>query len=383
MHPLLADKTTEQAQLIAVVLEGRQKLNPPNYSLSVEASDGRSLWPNFDYVQRTLHQRFNLSAREIVSTCPALRTGGGPYGWLWFDYPLRDESHIGVTIAGMWDRDTSQTNELVGLFLVMLGLMVVAESAAEPSPAEVVSATLSRNTAGRLLKAVDERWDLGPRAFDDLQEVLKHEPATWHSQGAEVGWTLSPFLRSYGDVRAGDQYVERVLGLNEPPLPTPEPLHPSSLALPEAIDYLNLVWRTHAGEPLVRIGRAQTAVKLILECATADEFESRISALCTVLDTVHVPGRDGKQLLDLREYLIEKMGKDEAARAVDAVEDLRAMFDLRVWRQHEGTDERGTRGMARLGISLPVMDWGAAWEHVQVRAVAALSALREEVELLP
>jgi len=38
--------------------------------------------------------------------------------------------------------------------------------------------------------------------------------------------------------------------------------------------------------------------------------------------------------------------------------------------------------MARLGITLPVLDWGATWAHVQARAVEALSALREEVETL-
>ncbi len=36
--------------------------------------------------------------------------------------------------------------------------------------------------------------------------------------------------------------------------------------------------------------------------------------------------------------------------------------------------------MARLGLSLPVFDWGAAWAQVQARAVATLSALREEIE---
>ena len=38
--------------------------------------------------------------------------------------------------------------------------------------------------------------------------------------------------------------------------------------------------------------------------------------------------------------------------------------------------------MSRLGISLPVYEWGSAWHHIQARTVAALSALREEVETL-
>ena len=38
--------------------------------------------------------------------------------------------------------------------------------------------------------------------------------------------------------------------------------------------------------------------------------------------------------------------------------------------------------MNRLGISLPVYEWGSAWHHIQVRTVAALSALRDEIETL-
>jgi hypothetical protein len=384
MHPLLADPTVEQAQLIGVILEGRERLNPPSYAIGVEPADGRRLWPNFQYVERTLYRRFNLSAREVLSTLPVLRTGGGDYGWVWTDghHPPQDATIIGVTIAGVSDLDTAAANELVQLFLNTLTVMVSIEHAHEPSPDRVVTVTLPSASAGRLLKAINDRWEIGPRALDDLRELLKHEPATWHSQGSEAGWMLSPFLRRYGDIHAVDQYIERVIDVNRPPDYEPEPLHPSSLALPEAIDYLNLVWQVHARAPLVTIGRAEAAVKLSLDCATADEFESRVSALCSILGAVNLPDRDENKLVDLRAYLVEKLGAGASARAGEAVDDLRAVFDLRVWRQHAGTDNRGARGMARLGITLPVFDWAATWAHVQARAVAALSALREEVETL-
>jgi hypothetical protein len=383
-HPLLADRTDEQAKLILTIMEGRLRLDPPSYIRGVEEADGRRLWPNFQYVERMLYRRFNLSARAVLSTLPVLSTGGGDYGWVWTDghQPPQDATIIGVTIAGMWDLDTTPSSQVIGLFLDMLRIMVGVEHAYEPSAAEVVPVALPTDAARALLRELNDRWDIGPRALDDLREVLKHEPATWHSLGTEAGWTLSPFLRAYGDINAVDRYVERVIDVNRPPEYEPEPLHPSSLALPEAIDYLNLVWTTRTGAPLLRISRAETAVKLSLPCSTADEFESRISALCTILGVVKLPDRDETTLVALREHLIEKLGADESARAVEAIEDLRAVFDLRVWRQHAGTDDRGARGMARLGISLPVLDWGAEWAHVQARTVAALSALREEIETL-
>jgi hypothetical protein len=379
MHPLLAEHTPEQAQLLTTILKGRQELNPPNYTLGVEPADGRRLWPNFQYVERTLYRRYKLNAREVLSTFPVLRGAGGDYGWIWAEYPLRDESLIGVTVAGM--SHVEGAVELVGLFLHMLNLMVVAERAFEPSPAEVLTITLSTDTAKLLLKQLDQRLDIGPRAFDDIRELLRHEPATWHSADSESEWKLSPFLRSYSDVETLQGYVERVIEVYTPPESNPEPLHPSSLSLPEAIDYLNLVWQKHADAPLIRISRAESAVRMALDCATVDEFESRISALCTILGSIHLPDRDESKLINLREYVVQKLG-DDGARAADAIDDLRAVFDLRVWRQHAGTDARGARGLERLGISLPVYDWGAAWVHVQSRTVAALSALREELETI-
>ena len=312
-----------------------------------------------------------------------LSTGGGGYSWVWIDGPgnLRDECILGVTIAGMWDRDTPSANEHVALFLDMLRVMVGVERAYEPSPAEVSPVLLPTDRARLFLRDANQRWDLGPRAADDLRDTLSHEPATWHSHGTDASWTLSPFLRGYTNIDAADEYVARVIEVNHPAPPASEPTHASSLALPEAIDYLNLVWQAHTGERLVSIGRAEAAVKLALDCSTADEFDARVSALCSVLSAVNVPNSEESKLVTLRDYLEETLG-DGSARAAAAVDDLRAVFDLRVWRQHPGTDERGARGMARLGLPLPVFDWGAAWGQVQARSVAALSTLREEVEVL-
>ncbi len=124
---------------------------------------------------------------------------------------------------------------------------------------------LSTDRALLFLRDINGPRDIGPRAFDDLRETLRHEPATWHSQGTEASWMLSPFLRSYAEIRAVDQYVEWVIELNPPAPPTSEPAHLSSLALPEALDYLNLVWQTYSGAPLVSIGRAEATVKLALD----------------------------------------------------------------------------------------------------------------------
>jgi hypothetical protein len=75
-------------------------------------------------------------------------------------------------------------------------------------------------------------------------------------------------------------------------------------------------------------------------------------------------------------------GAGEAvARGETAVDDLRAFFGLRAWRQHAGAGERGRQGMQPRSGAAHV-DWEGVWRHLQARAVAALSALREEVDTL-
>ena len=204
---------------------------------------------------------------------------------------------------------------------------------------------------------------------------------------APGSWTasLSPFIRSYGGVRTPEEYLERLVQVLAPSVPAPEPLHPSSLSLPEAIDYLNAVWRIHAGKPLLRIARAEAAAKLALDCANADELEARLSAFCGILGDLQLPeGQGNKKLTDLRDYLAQKLPAETLGRAETAVDDLRAFLDIRAWRQHPGgrANEQGRKGMQRLGVELPTGDWQGAWQHLQAQAVAALSVLREEVDAL-
>jgi len=387
MHPLLAEPTLEQVRLLEVLHEGRAKLNPPNYHLGVEDDSDRPKWPFFQYVEHTLYRKHGLNAVEVLSTCPVIRGGGGAYGWVWHTPPspvsLMPEHELALSIAGM--RHVAEASEDVTLFLDYLNVLVANEAAFDPWPDSVREVTLSPDALVQILRAMPAKWDLGSRSLAWLRDLAEHEPATWHSRfSPNDRIELSRFLRSYGDITTATEYVERVIAVYAPPVAASEPLHPSSLSLPEAIDYLNAVWRVHHSDgPLIRLGRAEVAAKLALDCATAEEFESRLSALTSVLDGMNVPdSTEGGKLFELKSYLSSRLPEDAAVRTDDAVDDLRAVFDLRVWRQHEGTDARARRGMQRLSLALPPADWGEAWAHVQSKAVIALSALREEIEML-
>ena len=374
MHPLLAEPTPEQQWLLDLIYRGRL----------LASSTAERRWPIFQYVEQELYGQHELSLMRTLATCPTIggQATGGSYGWTWCaTRQLGDE--IGLTVAGMGH--VADAGHETQQFLDTLAVLVEAQRSFKPSPTEVKAVEIGATELRDAL--APRRWRLDPSGLVSILSALRHEPATWQCQTSRPGddsWelTVSPFVRRYADLESCDAYLERVIELFTPPAAAPEPLYPSPLSLPEAIDYLNAIWRLHSGSALMRIGRAEAAAKLVLDCATVDEFESRLSALCGILDGLAVPGSDGHKLSDIATYLEDKLGDESADRASEAIADLRALFDLRVWRQHEGTERRAAAGMDRLGITLPVYDWGAAWQHVQARAVAALSALREEIETL-
>ena len=373
MHPLLAEPTPDQQLLLDLIYFGRKLAN----------TSTERRWPIFQYVEQELYARHGLDLERTLATCPTTggQIAGGTYGWVW-SHSRQPGDEIGLTVAGM-AHVTGAEGE-VELFLHSLEALIEAQRSFKPSPTEVSAVEVDVLRLGEALAPSGYR--LEQAGLGGMVDLMKHEPATWgcHASQPGVGWsiTISPFVRRFADVKGLDAYMGRVIEILTPPPPPQEPLYLSPLSLPEAIDYLNAVWRLHANRALLRIGRAEAAAKLGLDAATVDEFESRLSALCGILDGLTLPGTDGHKLMDLDTYLQGELGDESAGRASEAVADLRALFGLRVWRQHEGSERRAADAMGRLGITLPVYDWGAAWQHVQVRAVAALSALREEIETL-
>jgi hypothetical protein len=271
-------------------------------------------------------------------------------------------------------------------FVETLGVLVERERGFAPHPSEVQTAEV---WSGEIRQRLEQRWVIGD---DDnltaLVAVLGGEPSTWHCQVARTEdgpWSarLSPFLRTYADVTSPVEYVDRLVETIELPPQLPLPLHPSSLSLPEAIDYLNAVWRANVGngKALIRISRAEAAAKLALECATADEFESRLSAFAGILGQLRVPpAKEDRKLVDLRDFLGRILKDDVATRAQAGVDVLRDIVALRVWRQHPGTDAVGSKAAQRLGIAFPSESWGATWDQIRELAVSALSAIREEID---
>lgn len=165
----------------------------------------------------------------------------------------------------------------------------------------------------------------------------------------------------------------------------------SPLSLPEALDFLDAVWRlAHRSEHLLGQVATAHAAGLALPAANRDDFKSRVNDLTDTLDNLKVPAArpaDGSSgppreatLGRLKAYLEVELGPDESAvaRTSQAVDTLRKINDIRNALQHSRAAPKLPAAFAALGIAYPP-DWPAAWDGVRVRAVEALIALRDEV----
>ncbi|MHB1808469.1 MAG: hypothetical protein ACYCU0_04150 [Solirubrobacteraceae bacterium] len=327
---------------------------------------------------------------------PLIRFNGGQARYGWIDPRTNnlqspsDGDEIALTIAGM--AHVARAAPEVEVFLDVLATLVDEQRSFAPHPTEIQKVSLTSATLSSILRRprMDRGWDLDVAEVQSIRAILEREPATWLCQfedGNGGEWTVlpPPFLRHFRGITSSAEYVERLRAVLAPPVAAPAALHPSSLSLPEAIDYLNAVWRAYAGAPLLSISRADAAAKLALDCANADEFETRLSAICSILAQLELPEASGNaKLTDLKTHLHDKLPDASAERAAEAIDDLRAFFDLRAWRQHSGSrpESQGRRGMERLGVELPAPDWCPAWHHLQARAVTALGTLREETQTL-
>ena len=346
-------------------------------------------WPIFQYVEAQLDAWFSVEATDVLRTCPRLTFGTtvGSYGWIrvtgQHPYEPAPEDQVTLSVAGM--ARSTELSAKADQFIQLVNYLASRLRAFTPDPVTVVPLVV---TSEEILEHFDsltyprKSTTLADASF--LAEVLAHEPSVWRCpvarSGDEFTITLIPTIRRYANLRDVDDYLERFEDQFSPPAQPLEPTYPAELALPEAIDYLNARWQVqpgHAG-PLIPVARVEAAARLARECANAEEFDAALSAFSTIVGDLNLPAGK-KTLFDLGQYLERALPDESRSRALEAVEDLRAIIDLRAWRQH-GNSERLERGMKRLNVKLPTNDWAGNWVTIQWRSVHALNAIREEIE---
>jgi len=343
-----------------------------------------SRWPCWQWVRQQLWTHDGLDAEEILGGMPTwehdyrpVRLGyrGHPIPKITDDVPLsiHGMAYVGAAVPAV--------QQLVSAFLAALRTAAVMQRGIKPEPTQTVELKVPGDDFTRTVNtAAGTELSAG-----QLFSVLSGEPATWlgvNQQNDQWTWDLTNArLTPYAQVKTVDDYLVRLDALVAVPQQPALPDYLPPLALPEAFDHLGLVWRIATGEHLFRVPRAVIPAKLTLPAASAEEFESRCSALADMLKSFDFPAQGGS-LNNMKARLNGLLGDEAAGRAHAAVDTLRSIFDLRAGQQHHAADTRAELARITLGLTQFGNDWAGAWDHLRSAVVQALTTIREEISPL-
>jgi hypothetical protein len=168
-------------------------------------------------------------------------------------------------------------------------------------------------------------------------------------------------------------------------------------ALPEALDFLDAVWRLAFGKnlPLLRLRKAADAAALVSECTTRQDFAVGMSALDDVLKSMQIPdlllsktdqeseAMKGDRTFNRLEACIKNKIVDVGPRdaALEAVVTLRDASRIRVALQHSGRNHELPRLLEALQLSL-VDDPTRMWAEIRRVVTDALVDIRNAIGTL-
>jgi hypothetical protein len=341
-------------------------------------------WPCWQWVRQQLFTQDGLDAEEILAGMPTwehdyrpVRLGyrGRPVPKITDQVPLSIHGLAYVCPAVL------AAQQLVDAFLAALKTAVVMQRGMKPDPARTVELKVPGDDFTRTVNMAAGT----ELSTDQLFGLLSGEPATWLGVSQQNdGWTwdlTNARLTPYAHVQTIDDYLAQLDGQVALPRPASLPGYLPAMALPDAFDHLGLAWRIATSPHLFRIPRAAVPAKLTQPASSAEEFESRCSALCDMLKSFNFPA-EGGSLNNMKARLAELLGEGTASRAHAAVDRLRLVFDLRAGQQHHGADTRAERAKTALGLAQFSSDWAAAWDHLRALVVQSLDTIREEISPL-
>lgn len=335
-------------------------------------------WPGWAYVEEAM-DRAGLPAALVLASLPRDTHN---YGHLW---PMRTgaprpEDRVGLTIAGL--AKLSGAEQIVNSFVRLVAAMGTIREGIRLDPFTDTRTTVTRADIVAIAGEFEENEGR-------LLDMMQKEPATWHCQPNRLAtgdWTivLAPEIRRFAAVSRADDYLARQYEYTSPLAQEPEPQMASPFTLPAAIDYLDVVWQLRFGKPLVTPPGVERSARLAFTATSAEEADSRLSALAELLKNLQVEGvkevKGGHALERLGPYLCSVLPEEAHERVRNAVAVLDAARRLRVAGQHHSAQRGAVGAYEVLGLRYPVENWPAAWEHIQVVVTNAFDAIRDELQ---
>ena len=336
-------------------------------------------WPCWQWVKQQLWLQ-ELDAEEILQGLPTWRHGYRSIRAVSNGQLPGNGDPLALTVHGMANTVQPSVRLLCRGFLAAINVAIVMQQGIRPSVTRPVGLTVF---AEAFIRPVNGQAGTELKA-DELFGILRGEPATWLGFNMDDGqwsWNLTDVrLSRYAGLQSAHDYLARLQEAIGIPAPIASLANMPPMALPDALDHLDLAWRLATGEHLVRVPRAAMAAKLTQPAASVEEFESRCSALADLLGSLNLPSQGGI-LQNMKNSLGELLG-DRAGRAQGAVDILRWVVAVRAGQQHQGADTRAEQAKVALGLASYVGDWGGAWDHLRAVTVQALDTIREEISSL-
>jgi hypothetical protein len=330
-------------------------------------------WPIYQYVQAKLDD-LDYDIDAVFGRLPVLANGYAPARR---DRAGTEKEPVKLTIAGM--AHLPEFASTVDMFLSVVRELATQRANAAYDPTQVITVQVSGRRLIESLDLADEPL------VDLLPELLQSEPSTWHgSRGSDDdGWFIQPstFIRRFRTVFDMNDYLTRMRDWLVPPTPVPAPAPASPLGLVSAFDYLDVVWQLRFGRRLVQAPSVERAAKLVFEVTNSTEFADRLSALGEMFKALRVPGQPDAGPFDrLRSFLPTHLSTEAMGRVKDNLELLQKVVHLRNAGQHVGAAGRAARSLPAFGLRYPIINYQEAWWAVQAHVIAALDAIREEVQ---
>lgn len=335
-------------------------------------------WPRWAYVEEKI-ERLDLDAAAVLASLPRDTHSYGAV-WLMRQGAPTPDSRVGLTIAGL-SRLTG-AEAIVDAFIRLVGAMGTFRDGVELDPFSESRPEMAR------AEVVARAGELGV-GEGLLLDLMQKEPPTWHCQpnrSSPENWTieLAPVIRRFAGVSDVSDYLDRLSKYTAPPVAAPDEGFVSPFTLPASIDYLDAVWQLCYHQRLVVPAGVERSARLAFTATSAEEVDSRLSAVAEVLKNLQVPGvpggKGGHPLQRLVPFLADTLPDEGVERVRAAVEVLDAARRIRAAGQHHSAQRLAIDAYQRLGLAYPVADWSAGWQRIQSAVTFAIDAIRDEIQ---
>ncbi|MCU1392060.1 MAG: hypothetical protein JWM34_488 [Ilumatobacteraceae bacterium] len=350
---------------------------------------GGGKWPIWQYVDLMLANQ-GIDAEDAfrglptwqLSYRPTWTTGNGVV-------PIPGD-RIALTVHGMYHSRSPYMFDLGNGFVGALRTLAKCRGELQPDPQHPVEFRLESD----VLTTKANASAMVNLSTEQLGSVLQREPSTWSgyadgSTGDRSLWrfdvTKQARLAPYADVADNEGYLlvlERLVGY--PPETPGAQVYRPPLAVPEALDHLDLTWRLATGLPsILAVSSAGVVAALTQPAHSREEFESRCSSLVDVIKHFVVePYKPKKHILTTLECRLEEHDGIEMSAARHGLDLLRAILEVRNGLQHTGVYPLGEVAQLQLGLRIWEGDWEKSWNIVRGAAVDGFNGVRVSLRQL-